>query len=274
MARVLPYFKFTPGEWMTGDIVFESFEVQGLFINVCALYWQREGSLTITDINNRYKKPKALQSLLNRFISVDEKDPNIVHISFLDEQFTERFEKSQTNKKNGALGGRPKLPKNEDFVTETKPNALFEEAKKSNKEEEKEQKEEQDKERLHKKGIAEFLLFESAKETDPLFYDFVDSYKKILLETFPKDFMNIQVIPLMNFSEIAREMIQLYEMKDIKKVFKNAGQSTFWKPQLYNLAAIHKNFMAIKNIEIVKTGKGEEKPSYKAPAKIDFSTLE
>lgn len=253
MARSLPYFKFTPGEWMTGDIVFESFEVQGLFINVCALYWQREGSLTITDINNRYKKPKALQSLLNRFISIDEKDPNIVHISFLDEQFTERKIKSEINSGNGSLGGRPKKPKNEDFITKTKPNAFFEEAKKSNKEEEKEQKEEQNKKRLNKKGLAEFLLFESAKETDPDFYKFVSVYKDTLLKCFPDDFMQIQTLPLANFADVARLMIKTYGIGDVQKVLKTVSDSDFWRPQLYNLPSINKHFMAIKNIQISKS---------------------
>ena len=41
MAKNFPYFKFIASEWMTGDIVFESLSVQGLFINICALYWQR-----------------------------------------------------------------------------------------------------------------------------------------------------------------------------------------------------------------------------------------
>ena len=51
MAKGLPYFKFTPSEWLTGNICFEPLEVQGLFINICALYWQRDGQLSIEDIN-------------------------------------------------------------------------------------------------------------------------------------------------------------------------------------------------------------------------------
>ena len=55
MAKGLPYFKFTPTEWMTGDIAFESFELQGCFISICALYWQRDGNLSLEDLSKRIK---------------------------------------------------------------------------------------------------------------------------------------------------------------------------------------------------------------------------
>lgn len=113
MAKGLPYFKFTPTEWLTGDICFESFEVQGLFINICALYWQRDGLVSLEDINKRYKKPTALDSLLDRFISVNN---GFISISFLDEQLVDRNHISKTNSLNGSKGGRPK-------TLDKKPNA-------------------------------------------------------------------------------------------------------------------------------------------------------
>lgn len=105
MALGLPYFKFIVTEWLTGDIVYEELEIQGLFINICAIYWQRNGILTVDDIEKRYKKPEALKSLLQHFISAND---GKISIKFLDEQLSERGEKSVTNSKNGSLGGRPK----------------------------------------------------------------------------------------------------------------------------------------------------------------------
>ena len=67
MAKNFPYFKFIATEWLTGDIVYEDFECQGLFINICALYWQRDGKLSIDDINRRYKNESIIQSLSGRF---------------------------------------------------------------------------------------------------------------------------------------------------------------------------------------------------------------
>ena len=123
MAKGLPYFKFTPTEWLTGDICFESFEVQGLFINICALYWQRDGKLSIDDIEKRYKKPTALVSLIDRFITVTD---GVISIAFLDEQFIERKHISVVNSDNGSKGGRPKTkgkkPTAKRIQSEDKPN--------------------------------------------------------------------------------------------------------------------------------------------------------
>jgi hypothetical protein len=98
MAKNFPYFKFTVSEWMTGDIVFESLSTQGLFINICALYWQRDGNLTIEDINKRYKNPNELSDLINRFVEVEN---DIISIKFLDEQLIDANHVSKVNSENG-----------------------------------------------------------------------------------------------------------------------------------------------------------------------------
>lgn len=98
MAKNFPYFKFTVSEWMTGDIVFESLSTQGLFINICALYWQRDGNLSIEDINKRYKNPDELSDLINRFVEVEN---DIISIKFLDEQLIDANHVSKVNSENG-----------------------------------------------------------------------------------------------------------------------------------------------------------------------------
>ena len=138
MAKGLPYFKFTPTEWLTGDICCEDFEVQGLFINICALYWQRDGKLSVEDINKRYKKPTAFDSLIGRFISVND---GFITIDFLKEQLEERGHQSVVNSANGKKGGRPKTqatkPTAKRTLSETK-------AKKSQEEEEEEKEQEKE----------------------------------------------------------------------------------------------------------------------------------
>jgi hypothetical protein len=138
MAKGLPYFKFTPTEWLTGDICCEDFEVQGLFINICALYWQRDGKLSVEDINKRYKKPTAFNSLIDRFISVTD---GLITIDFLEEQLEERGHQSVVNSANGKKGGRPK-------TKETKPtaNRTLSETKAKKSQQEEEQEEEKEKE--------------------------------------------------------------------------------------------------------------------------------
>lgn len=120
MAKGLPYFKFTVSEWLTGDIIFESLEAQGLFINICALYWNRDGKLKVDEVLKRYNKSELIANLSERFISVSD---GYISIAFLDEQFSERNGLSKTNSKNGKLGGRPKALINIDNKTERLSNA-------------------------------------------------------------------------------------------------------------------------------------------------------
>jgi hypothetical protein len=141
MAKNFPYFKFIATEWMTGDIVFESFSTQGLFINICALYWQRNGQLSIDDINKRFKNPIELNELTDRFFSVND---GFISVKFLDEQLIEANHISKVNSENGAKGGRPKKP------TANRPQS-DRKAKKS-----KEEKEEEIKKELEEKKL-EFL---------------------------------------------------------------------------------------------------------------------
>lgn len=116
MAKNLPYFKFVTTEWLTGDITFENLDVQGLFINVCALYWQRDGKLTTEEINRRYKNPELLKSLIGSYLKVKS---GSISIKFLDEQFGEFEFISKRNSKNGKSGGRPKLEPIKDEKSET-----------------------------------------------------------------------------------------------------------------------------------------------------------
>jgi hypothetical protein len=113
MAKGFHYFKFIATEWLTGDIVFEDFELQGIFINVCALYWHRDGKLTVDEIEKRLKTQR-IANLTDRFISVND---GYISIKFLDEQLIEAGHISKTNSDNGKKGGRPKKE------TETKPTA-------------------------------------------------------------------------------------------------------------------------------------------------------
>lgn len=116
MAKELPYFKFEPAEYLTKDISFCSIGSQGLFINICSYYWQRECSLTVEQVKRRFNYPNELQELINEGI-IDIED-SVISIKFLDLQYEEATKLSTKNSVNGSKGGRPKKNPNE---TETKP---------------------------------------------------------------------------------------------------------------------------------------------------------
>jgi hypothetical protein len=120
MADGLPYFKFEVSKWISGKITLEKMDVQGLFINISALYWQRSGNLTLTETKRRLTnvKPKAFDSLIESGL-IKLNGDNLT-IEYLDEQLNERKHKHEINKANGLLGGRPKKPKAFDSLTEQK----------------------------------------------------------------------------------------------------------------------------------------------------------
>jgi hypothetical protein len=107
MAKELPYFQFEPAEYLTKDVSFCSLAAQGLFINLCAYYWQRECSLTKEQILRRLNYPKELNELITEGV-IDLEGENII-IKFLDVQYDNATTKSRINSENGAKGGRSKL---------------------------------------------------------------------------------------------------------------------------------------------------------------------
>lgn len=120
MAKNFHYFKFIATEWLTGDIFFEDYELQGIFITACSIYWHRDGKITFDELQKRIKSER-LAELTDRFLYV--KNGNIL-IKFLDEQLREAFHISVQNSENGKKGGRPKAAP----ALQKKPTALFSES--------------------------------------------------------------------------------------------------------------------------------------------------
>lgn len=140
MAKNFPYFKFVATEWLTGDIVYEDFHIQGLFINVCALYWQRDGKLSLEDINKRYKT-EIIDNLIDRFFTVND---GFISIKFLDEQLIDAGHISKVNSENGKKGAEAKRNKAnaKRTLSDTQANLSKEEEKKNKNNNKKEIKEE------------------------------------------------------------------------------------------------------------------------------------
>jgi hypothetical protein len=140
MAKELPYFKFEPSAWDTGKIQLFDFTIQGIYINLCSLYWQRLGDLTYKHAVNKVcgGNASALQTLSDEdVIGID--DDKIV-IKFLDEQlngFTSISDKNRENaykrwnKKNNAGGLRSHSERNAIREEKIREEKIKEENKKS-----------------------------------------------------------------------------------------------------------------------------------------------
>lgn len=119
MAKEIPYFKFYIGDWSNGDITLESFELQGVFINICAYYWSKDCSVTIDNVKKKFRQVSSHVDELITCNCLKIVGDNI-SISFLNEQFDSKEIQKAINRNNGSLGGRPPKEK-----TEEKPNGLF-----------------------------------------------------------------------------------------------------------------------------------------------------
>lgn len=108
MAKEIPYFRFTVQEWQNGNISMESYELKGLFIDVCGFYWVKDCSIDIALLEKRFKDAK---DLLEQLFSLDiikvDREGN-VNINFLDDQFDLLSEKRQKRQEAGRKGGLSK----------------------------------------------------------------------------------------------------------------------------------------------------------------------
>lgn len=102
MAKDLPYFKFSVSEWNDGDITLCGFEAQGLFINLCSLYWSQSGDLSLAKCKRRYSgcNANAWEELIEEGIIKIHPDGDKITIDFLDEQIKDRKKLSTTNQQN------------------------------------------------------------------------------------------------------------------------------------------------------------------------------
>lgn len=109
MALELPYFRFTVQDWQNGKISLESYELKGLFIDVCGYYWINDCDLTLATLNKRFSNAKGLlQELINLGILKHENRHDKVEIEFLLKQRCKLSEERKHRQEAGSKGGKAK----------------------------------------------------------------------------------------------------------------------------------------------------------------------
>jgi len=112
MSKELPYFKFNVPDWIIGNIQLCSYEVKGIFIDICAFYWRNDCDITIQDLEVLIKASKQCfsnaRSMLQAKSIIAINDKEKVSIKFLDKQFKERIESHQKRVNAGSKGGKAK----------------------------------------------------------------------------------------------------------------------------------------------------------------------
>jgi hypothetical protein len=103
MSKELPFFKFNATEWITGNISYEPFELQGAFISVCAEYWNRNNNLTIDEAKLRLRQATIVDLLIEKNYLKTKK--NKIVITFLDKEREEIESKRLKLSESGRKGG-------------------------------------------------------------------------------------------------------------------------------------------------------------------------
>jgi len=116
MAKDLPYFKFFCSEWSDGDITLESYEAQGLFINICSYYWSNECDINYKKLLKKFKGHEKTVCQLKEESIFKVSDSGEVVISFLDEQRNDRKERSKVKAKGGKASAEARRLKKEQNV--------------------------------------------------------------------------------------------------------------------------------------------------------------
>ena len=123
MAKDLPYFKFFCSEWSDGDITLESYEAQGVFINVCSYYWSNECKVEHKKLLKKFRgSEEIISNLISENIFKIDEEQNVL-ISFLDEQQNERNKKSKIKSRGGKASAEArKLKKQQNVNTSSTEN--------------------------------------------------------------------------------------------------------------------------------------------------------
>ena len=111
MSKELPFFKFNATQWLTGNINYETYHTQGVFIKACAEYWNRSNDLTIDDLNLRINEAETIKYLIEKGY-LKMKGKKLV-IKFLDEErediSTKRLKLSEAGRKGGLSSAEARL---------------------------------------------------------------------------------------------------------------------------------------------------------------------
>jgi uncharacterized phage protein (TIGR02220 family) len=106
----LPYFKFFPAEWITGDITLCSLSAQGLFTNIMSFYWIKKCSITLAQLKQRFSNNlEELKELENQKIFKIKEEKNEekkVEIKFLNLQYKVLSRQKKAKQKAGRQGGK------------------------------------------------------------------------------------------------------------------------------------------------------------------------
>lgn len=111
----LPYFQFEVRNWLTGNISMHSMCAQGLFINLCALWWKNGGELQYQPKQLAKRFRISVAEFEEYFKELQEDviilDDGLIEIKFLRELLESRKINYLKRAEAGRMGGKAKYKK-------------------------------------------------------------------------------------------------------------------------------------------------------------------
>lgn len=106
----LQWFKFSPANWTMGRISKMPYEVQGAYLRLCCIYWNKECNLSIEDAKLELSFVENAYNNLTHYGIVKLHEEHI-QIEFLDEQYEAIMQRKAKLSKAGKKGVEAKLSK-------------------------------------------------------------------------------------------------------------------------------------------------------------------
>jgi len=174
MAKELPFFKFEPGRWDSGNIQICSHQDKGIFADLCSLYWSRLGDLPLKLAIQKVcgGNATALESLCGA--GVIKVFDNHICIDFLNEQLSEFENISNTNSDNARLGWEKRRKDATAMRPHSDPNAIRGEERRGDK----------DKKRVSMPSASTKTLDVLKEEFRQSLVPFVSKYDKVMIREF------------------------------------------------------------------------------------------
>lgn len=106
----LQWFKFSPANWTMGRISKMPYDVQGAYLRLCCIYWNKECNLSIEDAKLELSFVENAYDNLTHYGIVKLHEEHI-QIEFLDEQYDTIMQRKAKLSKAGKKGVEAKLSK-------------------------------------------------------------------------------------------------------------------------------------------------------------------
>jgi hypothetical protein len=253
MSKRLPYYQSEPAEYLSGNIMNCTYEAQGVFAIISALYWQRDCALNLPMTIRRIPNSEPfIQELIDeKIIKIDS---GAITVNFLKEQHDKASVTKQLHSKNGKKGADKRWGNNSQTIAKPFLNDSEDDSKTIALREDKirEDKIREDKIRVEKIKKNKTLLSEieisDVQESLKTFFEIAKFFQGIIITNLrekeaptthqEKATFDGYVTPIRLMFE--KKECTIDDLRDVA-IYLKSPQSEFWKKNIQSTESLRKN---------------------------------